>query len=29
LNVVLPVIIGTYYVLNFKILSKVEGDKTQ
>jgi hypothetical protein len=29
LNVVLPVIIGTYYVLNFKIISKVEGDKTQ
>ena len=29
LNVVLPVIIGTYYVLNFKIVSKVEGDKTQ
>jgi hypothetical protein len=29
LNVVLPVIIGTYYVLNFKILSKVEGDKKQ
>jgi hypothetical protein len=29
LNVVLPVIIGTYYVLNFKILSKIEGDKTQ
>ncbi|MFV8366958.1 hypothetical protein [Flavobacterium sp. XS1P27] len=29
LNVVLPVIIGTYYVLNFKVLSKVEGDKTQ
>ena len=29
LNVVLPVIIGSYYVLNFKILSKVEGDKTQ
>ncbi|MFV8380010.1 hypothetical protein [Flavobacterium sp. LB3R33] len=29
LNVVLPVIIGTYYVLNFKILSKVEGDKSQ
>ena len=29
LNVVLPVIIGTYYVLNFKILSKVAGDKTQ
>lgn len=32
LNVVLPVIIGTYYVLNFKILSpthsKAEGDKT-
>lgn len=29
LNVVLPVIIGTYYVLNFKILSKVEGNKSQ
>ena len=29
LNVVLPVIIGTYYVLNFKIVSKVEGDKPQ
>ncbi|MGZ9735057.1 hypothetical protein [Flavobacterium sp. GNP002] len=29
LNVVLPVIIGTYYVLNFKIISKVEGDKSQ
>ena len=29
LNVVLPVMIGTYYVLNFKIVSKVEGDKTQ
>lgn len=29
LNVVLPVIIGTYYVLNFKIISKVESDKTQ
>ena len=28
-NVVLPVIIGTYYVLNFKIISKVEGDKSQ
>ena len=29
LNVVLPVIIGTYYVLNFKILSQVEGNKSQ
>ena len=29
LNVVLPVIIGTYYVLNFKIFSKAEGDKSQ
>lgn len=29
LNVVLPAIIGTYYVLNFKVLSKAEGYKTQ
>jgi hypothetical protein len=32
LNVVLPVVIGSYYVMNFKILtptlSKGEGDET-